>query len=175
MAGELQNQLPELGQVDYRYEESSFGRWRRFMYPDGQVFSEFVSSAKVLGLPLVHITRGKCPETGRRIVARGVFAFGRLSIGIVAVGHASAGLVAIGQAAFGLLFGLGQLSTGVVAVGQAAFGLAFGLGQLATGYTCIGQFGLGNYVLAQFGLGQHVWDTTAVDPIARSFFRWLIP
>ena len=49
----------------------------------------------------MHYTRGKCPETGRRIIAKGVIAVGRLATGIVAIGHASFGLIAIGQLAYG--------------------------------------------------------------------------
>ena len=44
-------------------------------------------------LPLVHYTYGKCPETGKRIVAHGVIAVGRLAWGIIAIGQASLGVV----------------------------------------------------------------------------------
>ena len=99
-----------LRDVEYRVEETWLGTWRSFMYPNGQVFAEFVSHEDILGVPLIHFTRGKCPETGRRIVARGIIAVGRLAVGVVAIGHASAGVVAVGQLAIGLAFGLGPLS-----------------------------------------------------------------
>jgi hypothetical protein len=60
----------------------------------------------------LHYTRGKCPETGKRVVAKGVVAVGRLAMGIFA----------IGQAAIGLMFGLGQIATGEIAIGQIAYG-----------------------------------------------------
>src|SRR5208337_3402847 len=105
----LQNQL--LCDIQYKIDETFWGIWRRFLYPNGQLFEEFISHASFFGLPWLHYTRGKCPETGERIVAKGVIAVGRLACGIVAVGHASLGVLAIGQLAIGLLFGLGQVST----------------------------------------------------------------
>ncbi len=164
-----------LEEIKYKIDETSFGTWRRFLYPTGMLFEEFVSHSRIMGLPLVHFTRGKCPETGRRIVAKGIIAIGRLAIGVVAIGQASAGVIAIGQLAVGLLFGLGQATTGVLAIGQLAIGAAFGLGQLATGYVTIAQIGFGKYVLAQIGFGEHVWDMRGAAPAARQFFRSLIP
>jgi hypothetical protein len=163
-----------LGEVEYRVVETSFGVWRRFGYPTGQVFAEFKSHARIMGMPLVHYTYGRCPETGRRIMARGFIAVGRLALGVIAVGHASAGIVAVGQLALGLVVGLGQLATGLFALGQVAVGVLFGLGQLATGHAAIGQLALGKYALAQFGIGEHVCDTRACSEAAKEFFRSLI-
>jgi hypothetical protein len=157
--------------VEYKFDETSSGVWRRFVYPNGELFEEFVSHTRLLGLPLFHFTRGKCPETGRRVVATGIIAVGRLAVGVVALGQASAGVFAIGQLAVGLLFGLGQASTGVVALGQLAIGLLFGLGQFTTGYVAVGQIGFGRYVLAQIGAGLDVWDTRAASPVAKAFFQ----
>lgn len=169
----MKNMLLE--KIEYKEDATNLGTWRRFVYPTGELFEEFVSYQMYFGLPLLHYTRGRCPETGRRIVARGVFAVGRLAVGIVAIGQASVGLIAIGQLALGLAFGLGQASTGVLAAGQLAVGLLFGLGQFTTGYVAVGQFALGKYVLAQVGAGLHVWDTKAASPVAKQFFRSLIP
>jgi hypothetical protein len=163
-----------LDKVDYKVEETALGTWRRFMYPSGACFAEFRSHTVVLGLPLIHYTNGICPETGRRVVAKGIVAVGRLAVGGLAIGHASAGLLAVGQLAVGLLFGLGQASTGAVALGQLALGFLFGLGQFATGFVAIGQFGLGKYVLAQMGFGGHVWNQRAADPEAVEFFKSLL-
>ena len=163
-----------LQEVEYRVDQTWLGTWRRFMYPNGQVFAEFVSHEGILGLPLIHYTRGKCPETGRRIVAKGIIAVGRLAVGVVAIGHASAGLVAVGQLAIGLALGLGQAACGVICIGQLAIGLMFGLGQVATGYVAVGQIALGECVLAQLGVGKHVWDMRGVSPVARWFFKALV-
>jgi hypothetical protein len=161
--------------VEYKIDETPRGVWRRYLYPDGQLFEEFVSHRWMGGVPLVHYTRGKCPETGKRIVARGVVAIGRLAVGFVAIGHASMGVFAVGQLAVGLLFGFGQAASGMIAVGQLALAGIIGIGQLATGFIAIGQFGIGRYVLAQLGVGTHVWDMRAVSAIARNFFRLFLP
>jgi len=160
-----------LDDVEYKIEETKLGKWRRFGYPNGQIFEEFASHLKIGGLPLLHYTRGKCPETGKLVVAKGIIAIGRLAMGVMAIGHASAGVVALGQLAIGLVFGLGQASTGLIAIGQLAIAIIFGFGQIATGYVVIAQFGLGIYVLAQFGVGQFVWDTHATSEIAQEFFK----
>jgi len=168
----MENQLFQ--KIEYQFVETPRGVWRRFLYPSGQLFEEFVSHRRVGDLPLLHYTYGKCPETGKRVVARGVVAIGRLAVGVVAIGHASVGLIAVGQLAVGLLFGLGQAATGLVAVGQLAIAAIFGLGQLATGFVAIGQFGLGRYVLAQLGVGEHVWDMRGASPVAQQFFRAML-
>jgi hypothetical protein len=164
-----------LERIEYQVEETKLGMWRRFLYPGGELFEEFTSHRKVAGLPLLHFTRGKNPETGKRIVAKGVIAVGRKAVGVLAVGQAALGVIALGQLALGLLLGLGQASWGLVALGQLAIGGVFGFGQIVTGAVAIGQVGLGKYVLAQLGYGEHVWDTRGISPAAREFFRWLIP
>lgn len=149
-------------------------------------FEEFISHRRLFGLPLLHYTRGRCQETGRRkwacgIVAvgekaLGVLALGRwFAVGLLALGWVSAGIVAVGQLGIGLLFGLGQGTTGVIAIGQLAIGLAFGLGQFATGFIAIGQIAAGYYVLAQKRFGRFVWDMSGCSPVARQFFESLIP
>ncbi len=164
-----------LEDVAYQIEETATGTWRRYMYENGRLFEEYTSHRRVFGLPFIHYTRGRCPETGKRIVAIGFIAIGRLAVGVIAIGHASAGIIAIGQLALGLVIGLGQVSTGLVAIGQLALAALFGLGQAATGYVAIGQFALGQYVLAQLGLGTHVWDMHGATPAAEQFFKSLIP
>ena len=86
-----------LENVDYKIETTNFGVWRRFLYPPGAYFGEFKSHATFFGLPLLHYTRGKCPETGKRVIAKGIVAAGRLAMGILAIGQASFGVIAIGQ------------------------------------------------------------------------------
>lgn len=161
-----------LHEVEYQWEETTFGLWRRYVYGDGTRFEEFKSHGSFGTLPVLHYTYGKCPETGKRIMAHGFIAVGRMARGVIAIGQAAFGLIAIGQLAVGFLLGFGQASSGVFAIGQLAIGLAFGLGQVTTGYIAIGQFAFGVYVLAQIGLGEHVWDTMrAVDPAAKQFFE----
>jgi hypothetical protein len=160
--------------VEYLVEETDWGTWRRFLYENGSRFAEFKSHVVLGDLPLVHYTYGKCPETGKRIVAHGVIAIGRMAWGMVAIGQASLGIVAIGQLAIGIALGLGQAATGAFCIGQLALGLLFGLGQFTTGQVAIGQFAFGKYVLAQFGAGEHVMDMRGADAIARQFFAPLV-
>jgi hypothetical protein len=94
-------------------------------------------------------------------------------MGVLAIGHAAFGVVAIGQLGFGLLFGLGQASSGALAIGQLALGGLFGAGQIATGYIALGQIALGEYVLAQIGVGEHLWTMEQADPEAVAFFKAL--
>jgi len=162
-----------LEDIEYVVEDTPRGQWRRYVYPTGARFDEYKSHATLLGWPLVHYTHGVCPETGRRVVAKGVLALGRVAVGGVALGQASAGLVAIGQLGVGILFGLGQAACGFAAVGQLAAGLYFGLGQIVTGSIAIGQLAIGQYVLAQRGIGAHVWSPVEADPVAVEFFQSL--
>lgn len=168
----MKNMLLE--KVEYKIEKTNLGTWRSFVYPSGEYFSEFTSHNTMFGLPVLHYTRGKCPETGRRIVAKGIIAVGRLATGVIAIGHAALGVLAIGQLGLGLLFGLGQASSGVLAVGQLALGFYFGIGQVATGIIAIGQIGIGKYVLAQMGIGKYVWSQKTADPQAVEFFKSLL-
>jgi len=163
-----------LHDIQYQVTETAWGTWRRFVYPNGQLFQEFTSHRAWAGLPLVHYTQGKCPETGKRIIAHGVIAIGRFARGLIAIGQASIGLIAIGQLGVGLLFGLGQAATGAVCIGQLALGMFFGVGQIATGYIAVGQIAVGTYVWAQMGWGDHVWDSRNVNAVAQDFFLRLV-
>ena len=163
-----------LEEVEYKIERSRLGLWRRYLYPTGSYFAEFKSHRKLFGLPLIHYTRGICPETGKRVVAKGIVAVGRLAAGVFAIGHAAIGVVAVGQLGIGILFGIGQVSTGIVAIGQLAIGVLFGLGQIATGFAAMGQVGIGKYVLAQIGFGKHVWSQSITDQEAMNFFKLIL-
>ncbi|MBN2243077.1 MAG: hypothetical protein JW793_10335 [Acidobacteria bacterium] len=167
----MKNMLME--KVDYKIDETPGGVWRRFVYPNGQYFAEYRSRKTILGMPLVHYTRGKCPETGRRIVARGFIAVGRMAVGVIALGHVSAGIIAFGQASLGLLLSVAQAGAGFMALGQLALGIHLGIGQLASGATAIGQFAVGKYILAQIGFGEHMWTADIADPAAVDHFREL--
>ena len=162
-----------LEKVEYRFDRSYFGTWRRYVYETGARFAEFKSHDGILGLPFVHYTAGVCPETGKRLVAKGVIAVGRKAVGFIAVGQAAMGLLALGQLAVGAV-AAGQAAFGLASIGQLAVAILFGLGQVTTGYVAIGQFALGYYVLAQFGIGEHVWSTRGADPEAVAFFRNLL-
>ncbi|MDB5385101.1 MAG: hypothetical protein JWM11_747 [Planctomycetaceae bacterium] len=160
--------------VEYAIQETSLGVWRRFLFPDGQMFAEFRSHESIFGMPWVHITWGRSPETMRRVTAKGVIAIGKCAIGGLALGHMSVGVIAIGQLGLGCFLGIGQATTGVVALGQLAIGGLIGIGQFTCGHMAIGQLAFGEFVLAQVGMGTHVWDTRGVDKDAFQFFRQLL-
>ena len=162
-----------LEEVEYKIDQTNFGTWRRYLYSNGTGFHEFKSNVTLFGLPLIHYTYGKNPETGKRVLAKGIIAIGRLACGFIAIGHASFGLLAIGQLAIGLVLGLGQAATGLAAIGQLAIAAYLGVGQVAAGYIAIAQFGIGKYVLAQAGFGEFVWCTKRADPQAIEFFKSL--
>jgi len=163
-----------LEEIPYVIEETPRGIWRRFVYPDGKRFAEYKTHQKWGTLPLVHYTFGICPETGKRITARGVIAVGRFAHGMIAIGQLSLGLIAIGQLSFGVLLCISQAAFGAICIGQAAIGLLFGAGQIATGQIAIGQIAFGTFVLAQLGWGSHVIDMRGVDAGAKDFFLRLI-
>ncbi len=106
---------------------------------------------------------GRDARTGRLRVARGIIAVGQFGVGVVT----------IAQFGVGLLFGLGQFVAGFAAAGQVALGAYFGIGQVATGWTAIGQIAFGTYVLAQVGIGTHVWSPAVKDPAALQHFHRL--
>jgi len=160
-----------LEEIQYKIDLTKFGTWRRYGYANGANFEEFKSHTVLFGLPLVHYTYGRNPETGGRVVAKGILAVGRFACGVIAIGHVAVGLLAIGQLAVGIGLGFGQFSTGVLAIGQAALGGWFGLGQFATGYIAIGQVAFGQYVLAQVGKGEFVLSMQRWDPEALKFFK----
>jgi hypothetical protein len=157
--------------IDYKIEETPRGTWKSFMGYNGQLFREFTSHRRVMGMPLLHYTYGRDPRTGRRKVARGFVAVGRIAVGVFALGQLAIGIIPVGQAAFGLLLGFGQLATGVVAIGQVAIGLLFGLGQIATGWVSIGQIAVGFFSMGQITWATHGRDMRYADPLAKAFFR----
>lgn len=156
--GNLLNKQP-----DYVITQSRWGQTRKYLYESGMLFKEFKSKMKVCGLPLVHITHGICPETGKRICAKGIIAIGRMAVGVFAFGQLSVGVIAIGQLSIALGFALAQLSI-------AGF---FSIGQGAVGVVAIGQFACGYYSLGQIAYGQYVLSMSTRDFEAVTFFKGL--
>ena len=56
----------------YQLDETTLGTWKSFQHENGKKFREFNSHAHVGGLPLLHFTSGKSPETNRRKTAVGL-------------------------------------------------------------------------------------------------------
>jgi hypothetical protein len=121
---------------------------------------EWRTRAEVMGWPLIHIAIGRNKQTGRLLVAKGIIAIGQFAIGVIT----------IAQFGIGAVFAFGQFTAGIISIGQVAVGGYFGLGQFATGIIVIGQLAFGKYVLAQLGLGEHVWSPESKDPVAVQYF-----
>jgi hypothetical protein len=156
--GNLLNKHP-----DYVITKTAWGESRKYLYESGMLFKEFKSKMKIGSCPLVHISVGICPETGKRIWAKGIVAIGRKAIGVFAIGQLSIGIIAIGQLSIALGFALAQLSI-------AGF---FSMGQAAIGIVAIGQFAYGYYALGQLAYGQYVLSMSVRDFEAAAFFEGL--
>lgn len=164
-AASTRNLLLDPLPVEFAYEETPRGVWRRHVSPNGARFAEYTSHAQLFGVPMVHIVKGRDPATLRKPVARGIIAIGQRAVGVIAIGQMSFGVFAIGQLAIGLAFGFGQATTGVLALGQFAFG-----------YFSAGQFAAGVYSAGQMVFAEHGIDMFHVDPQAlkllRDFWPW---
>jgi hypothetical protein len=55
----MRNMLLE--DIEYAVTETPGGVWKQFMYENGRVYREYTSNLRLLGLPLIHFTRGICP------------------------------------------------------------------------------------------------------------------
>ncbi|HNR98272.1 MAG TPA: hypothetical protein PKX48_05235 [Planctomycetota bacterium] len=103
---------------------------------------DYRSKRRCLGLPLIHIARGRVEDGSfRRGVAKGwiavgdiafgpLFALGGIAVGGLAIGGFGAGVFALGGIAFGGL-AFGGEATGIGAAGGLAVGLYFAAGGLA--------------------------------------------
>ena len=131
---------------------------------------EYRSKATLFGLPLVHITRGTDPMTGRVRVARGIIAFGDIARGVVAFGGVATGLIAFGGAAIGGV-AIGGFGLGIVSFSGLAVGLAFGFGGIALAPIALGGLAVGWYAAGGAAFGVHTISNTFRDPVAKEFFR----
>jgi hypothetical protein len=161
--------------IDYRIEKTAFFKIKSYVYSSRRSFVEYSSYAHWGVWPLVHITMGRDPATGRRKTAFGILAIGRVAVGVIPVGLLALGLFPIGWIAVGLAGALGQVAVGAIALGQLAVGLYFAIGQLAVGYIAVGQVAIGFYALGQIALGVHPYCVKFKDPVAWAFFRQYLP
>lgn len=126
---------------------------------------EYRSEIELFGLPLIHITRGVDPNTGRRRVSRGIIAIGEVAIGLIAVGGFALGGIAIGGMGIGLL-AIGGLALGVMAFGALSFGLFFAMGTVALSLM---------YAIGWSALAPHFIDANGIDESSLRMIReWLL-
>jgi hypothetical protein len=124
----------------------------------------YVSSAKLLGWPLISIACGPDAATGEsRGYARGIFAFGDVATGVIAIGGIATGLISVGG------ISVGGISIGGVSLGGAV------LGGVAIGYLALGGVAIGQYAKGGAVIGTYVDGPRRHDPEAVRLFNALIP
>ena len=130
---------------------------------------DYRSNATLFGLPLIHVTSGVDPETGKVRVSKGIIAIGGRAHGVLAIGGFATGVIAFGGGAIGLL-AFGGLAIGLFSFGGLAIALAFALGGGAIAPIALGGGALGYMVLGGGALGVHVLAANIQDPVAQQFF-----
>ncbi|MEO2090387.1 MAG: protein kinase, partial [Gemmataceae bacterium] len=147
-------------------------------------FYEYRSRRTFLGWPLVHVVRGRDPDTGGIKVAKGWIAVGDgMAVGGIAVGGVTAvgvvsvagvfslGLLAIGGAlGVGLLAVAGTALGGLAAVGGVAVSAGLAVGGLASGTFAIGGAAVGQYTLGGTGNTPEFWEQLRLA--IPNNFRW---
>ena len=129
---------------------------------------EYRSKATLFGLPLLHVALGFDPATGKKRIAKGIFAIGDVAIGVVAMGGVAMGGLCFGGCALGL-FGCGGMAAALLAVGGVALG-GFAFGGMAVGGVALGGVALGFYAYGGLGLGAHMLTSNSQDPTGIAFF-----
>jgi hypothetical protein len=141
---------------------------------------DYQTSARLFGLPLVHVATGRLVDgVFRRGIAKGwvaigdvalgvVFGFGGVSVGAVSVGGLAVGALPLGGLALGLA-AIGGMAVGALAVGGGAFGWWGASGGLAVAH----DFAQGGSAVAR-----HANDEMAGDYFAGHLFfgtaTWLL-
>jgi serine/threonine protein kinase len=127
------------------------------------------SKATLFGLPLLHVTAGIDPQTGRARVAKGIIAVGGLAKGVVAFGGVAMGGFAFGGLAWGVV-AFGGAALGLVSFGGLAIALIAALGGGAIAPVAIGGGAVGYWAFGGGAIGVHVFDAMTKDPVAGRFF-----
>ncbi len=117
---------------------------------------EYKSKRTLFGMPLLHVTSGSDPSTGRKRTARGFFAFGERAVGVFACGGYARGLFACGGMAVGV-FSFGGLSIGLVSWGAIALGLLLAYGAISVGLLASGGLALGWHAVGGIAAGVHAY------------------
>jgi eukaryotic-like serine/threonine-protein kinase len=142
---------------------------------------EFRSRTTIFGIPLLHIAYGFDPKTGRKRVAKGIFAFGEIAIGGFACGGMAMGGICLGGMSFGLLsiagLAIGLVGAiGGVAIGSVAWG-GLSLGGVAMGGLAVGYYAYGGDGWAVHGMLGMRRDELAFEffhPWAHQWMNWLV-
>ena len=131
-----------------------FSENQKLVYPG----YEYRSEVEIFGWPLIHITRGYDPQSGKRFVSKGLIAIGEISIGLVAIGGFAMGAVAIGGMGIGLI-AIGGLAAGLIAFGGLAFGISVAVGAAAYSFMyAVGVMAHAQYVISLFRVDREIFD-----------------
>ena len=131
---------------------------------------EYKSKQTLFGWPLLHVTQGMDPVTGKPRVARGIIALGDRAYGVVACGGVAIGGLAFGGVGLGL-FSFSGLSFGLIAFGGVAISLLFAYGGLAIGTFALGGAAAGYVAAGGAAWGAHVASAAVRDPIATAMME----
>lgn len=151
-AGEFKTQIEGVAAMPPQMRRSLAWQFQSF---------EYKTRRTLFGMPLLHVTSGIDPTTGRKRTARGFFAFGDRAVGVVAFGGNARGLFACGGLAVGVV-AVGGMSLGLVSWGGLALAwlLAYGgigVGFFAAGGMALGWEGVGGLVACVHGYGGQVY------------------
>lgn len=137
----------------YEYVDTAFGTWTLYEFENGVKYRQYSSHIMVGEKPLVSITSGISPETGKMAVADGFVAIGQRAKGFVAIGQFASGYVSVGQFVTARVLGIGQFCVAPLGIGQFTLAVA-AIGQMGIAGTGIFQSAITFFG----GLGQSILD-----------------
>ena len=146
-AGEFKTQIEGIASMPPQVRRSLAMQFSSF---------EYKSKRTLLGMPLLHVTSGIDPTTGRKRTARGFFAFGERAVGVFAFGGYARGLFACGGMAVGV-FALGGMSIGLISWGGLALALLLAYGGMSVGFLSAGGLALGWEAAGGIAAGVHAY------------------
>jgi eukaryotic-like serine/threonine-protein kinase len=137
---------------------------------------EYKSKAKLFGLPLLHVSMGFDPQTGKQRHARGIVAVGGRATGVLAFGGLARGVIAYGGVAYGVV-AVGGVAVGLISMGGVALALGLAWGGVALApLIAFGGVAAGYYACGGFAVGAHSMGSNGADQIAVQFFKpWFRP
>jgi tRNA A-37 threonylcarbamoyl transferase component Bud32 len=131
---------------------------------------DYRSEKTIFGLPLLHVATGLDPVTGKKRIAKGVFAIGDIAQGVVAFGGIAMGGISFGGLSLGI-FAFGGCALGLISFGGLAIALILALGGGAIAPIALGGGAIGYFAFGGGCLGMHIFDSQTIDPIAERFFQ----
>lgn len=137
---------------------------------------DYVSKARLFGMPLMHVVIGARHPGARLPLAKGIIAIGDRAVGVVALGSTlGVGLIAVGRVSIGLA-SFGFLSSGVFSAGAIAVALVASWGVIAVAPIALGLIAIGYCASGFAAWGHHVRDRVVQSEAASLVFRhWAGP